>query len=339
MNYTHFKTMKCLLISCLLASCVLVYSCQKASSSTSVVPTPTITTYSGTGSVSKGVGTTTTVNLFPSGQRVAGLGTVTATDGKTWTVPAEVNFTDTAFPTASDLNNSYVSGHSYATATAALAALTGSDIVTVDATGEVYTVFVFADNYFEMYVNGIPVGKDPVPYTNFNSNIVRFKAKKPFTIAVKCVDWEEHLGVGTEDATKIGDGGFVAVIKDASNAIVAVTNNTWKAQTFYTAPVADLSCLTETGTSRLSTTCTTSSGELTSYGVHWAIPSDWFSSAYVDTSWPTATLFTNATVGVDNKPAYTNFTDIFDNTSNDATFIWSNNLLLDNVVLLRKKIE
>ncbi len=197
----------------------------------------------------------------------------------------------------------------------------GSDIVTVDATGEVYTVFVFADNYFEMYVNGIPVGRNPVPYTNFNSNIIRFKAKKLFTIAVKCVDWEEHLGVGTEDATKIGDGGFVAVIKDAANVIVAVTNNTWKAQTFYTAPVANLSCLTENGTSRLSTTCTTVSGELTSYSVHWVIPSDWFTTTYVDRSWPTATLFTNATVGVDNKPAYTNFTDIFDNTSNDASFI------------------
>ena len=314
----------------------------KTTDITTTTPTTTTTTssYKGTGSVSQGVGKTTTVNLFPSGMRVAGLGTVTSTDSKTWTVPADVNFTNASFPTASDLNNSYVSGHSYANTTAALAGLTGTgDIVTVDASGDIYTVFIFADNYFEMYINGIPVGKDPVPYTNFNSNIIRFKAKKPFTVAVKCVDWEEHLGVGTEDDTKIGDGGFVAVFRDATNKIVAVTNNTWKAQTFYTAPIADLACLTESGTSRLSTNCATQSGALTSYGVHWAVPTDWYNTAFDDSSWQAATLFTNSTVGVDNKPAYTNFTDVFDNSSNDATFIWSSNLLLDNLVLLRKKIE
>ena len=310
---------------------------------TTEVTNPTIIpsiNYKGTGSVSQGVGKTTTINLFPSGQRVAGLGTVTSEDGKSWIVPAEVNYTNTTFPMASDLYNSYVTGHSYANAAIALAALSGtSDIVTVDATGDIYTDYIFGDNYFEMYVNGVPVGKDPVPYTEFNSNIVRFKVKKPFTIAVKCVDWEEHLGVGTEDATKIGDGGFVTVIKDAAKNIVAITNNTWKAQTYYTAPVADLSCLSESGNSRLSTSCNTATGALTSYGVHWTIPIDWFSTSYNDSTWPKATLFSNNSVGVDNKPSYTNFTDIFDNTSNDASFIWSSNLLLDNVVLLRKTVE
>ena len=36
---------------------------------------------------------------------------------------------------------------------------------------------------------------------------------------------------------------------------------------------------------------------------------------------------------------YTNFTDIFDNSANDASFIWSTNLLLDNTVLLRKQVQ
>lgn len=317
---------------------IFSFACKKNDITTTT--TTTTSSYKGTGSVSQGVGITTTTNLFQSGMRVAALGTITSTDGKTWTVPAEVNFTNSSFPTASDLNNSYISGHSYANTAAALAGLTGtSDIVTINATGDIYTVFIFADNYFEMYINGIPVGKDPVPFTNFNSNIVRFKAKKPFTVAVKCVDWEENLGLGTEDGTKIGDGGFVAVFKDATNTIIAVTNNTWKAQTFYTSPIADLACLTESASNRLSTSCTTQSGALTSYGVHWAVPSDWFSTTYDDSNWPSAAVFTNSVVGIDNKPAYTNFTDIFDNSSNDASFIWSNNLLLDNLVLLRKKIE
>lgn len=305
--------------------------------------TVTNSTYTGTGSVTQGAGTTTTANLFSAGGRVAALGTITSTDSKTWIVPAEVNFTNSAFPFASDLHNSYVSGHSYANSTAATAALTSSSTVSVDTDGEVFTAYIFADNYFEMYVNGVPVGKDPVPFTEFNSCIVRFKAKKPFTIAVKCVDWEENLGLGTESqgssSNAIGDAGFVMHIKNASGNTVGITDNTWKAQTYYIAPISDLACLTESGNARLSSNCTTSAGASNSYGIHWAIPSNWFSTSYDDSGWPAAATFSNGTVGVDNKSSYTNFTDVFDNASKDASFIWSSNLKLDNLVLLRKKIE
>jgi hypothetical protein len=299
--------------------------------------------YTGTGSVTQGMATTTNSNLFTSGARVAALGTITSTDNKTWTVPADVNYTNTAFPFASDLYNSYVSGHAYASTAAATAALTGSDIVTVDATGTVYTAYIFGDNYFEMYVNGVPVGKDPVPYTDFNSCIVRFKANKPFTVAVKCVDWEENLGIGTEaqggTSYHIGDGGFVAIIKDASGNVAGITDNTWKAQTYYTAPISDLSCVSESGNNRLSGNCSTSGGSSASYGIHWTVPTNWYTTSYDDSGWPSATTFTNTTVGVSGKPSYTNFTDVFDNSSNDASFIWSSNLLLDNLVLLRKTIQ
>jgi hypothetical protein len=42
---------------------------------------------------------------------------------------------------------------------------------------------------------------------------------------------------------------------------------------------------------------------------------------------------------VDNKPAYTNFTTIFDDVSNDAQFIWSKNVILDNEVIVRKTVS
>jgi len=314
-------------------------------SSVSCEETVTVTTseYKGTGSLTQGAGTTTTVNLFPSGVRVAALGTITSTDSKTWALPADVNFTNTAFPFASDLYNSYVSGHSYANSTTATAALSSNNIVTVDADGEIFTAYIFGDNYFEMYVNGVPVGKDPVPYTDFNSCIVRFKAKKPFTVAVKCVDWEENLGLGTEkqgsSSNYIGDGGFVMNIKNAAGTTVGITDNTWKAQTFYISPISDLACLSESGNNRFSSNCTTSVGASNSYGIHWAVPSNWFSTSFDDSNWISATTFSNNTVGVDNKSSYTNFTDVFDNSSKDASFIWSSNLKLDNLVLLRKKIE
>jgi len=303
----------------------------------------TTSEYKGTGSVTQGVGANTTGNLFPPGVRVSALGTITSTDGKNWNLPADVNFTNAIFPFASDLYNVYVSGHSYANSATATAALSSSSIITVDADGEIFTAYIFGDNYFEMYVNGIPVGKDPVPYTDFNSCIIRFKAKKPFTLAVKCVDWEENLGLGTEkngsSSNYIGDGGFVAIIKNASGSIVGITDNSWKAQTFYISPVSDLACLSEIGNIRLSSNCTSSVGASNSYGVHWAIPTNWFNTTYDDSYWPAATTFSNSIVGVNKKLSYTNFADVFDNTTKDASFIWSSNLKLDNLVLFRKKIE
>ena len=309
-----------------------------------VLPLLSKAQYSGTASVTQGLATTTTTNLYScAGGRVSALGTIKASDNSVWTVPAVVNYTNTNFPFASNLYNE-CTGATYANSTLALAALNGSDIVNVDANGEVITAYIFADNYFEIYINGIPVGKDNVPFTQFNSNIVRFKVNRPFTIAMLLVDWEERLGVGGETnggfTYHSGDGGMVAVFKDASNNIIAQTGSDWKAQTFYTAPIKDLICPTEYGTSRLSSSCSTtdSNAGTAYYGLHWARPTNWTSVAFDDTSWPTATTYTNTTIGVDNKPAYTNFTNIFDDITNDAQFIWSKNVILDNEVIVRKTV-
>jgi hypothetical protein len=137
----------------------------------------------------------------------------------------------------------------------------------------------------------------------------------------------------------IGDAGFVAVVQNSAGETVCLTDNSWKAQTYYIAPIANLSCLSETGGYRMSSSCATDGGAKNSYGIHWELPTDWYSAAYDDSGWPAATTFDNATVGVDNKASYTNFTDVFDNSASNASFIWSTNLLLDNVVLLRKKVE
>lgn len=305
--------------------------------------TTTPSSYSGTGSVTRNKATTTVSNLFEKGIRIAALGTITSSDNKVWTVPASVAFSNPSFPFAPDLYNEYVNGHTYKTSDEAERSLSESDVIIVDPDGAVFTAYVFADNYFEMYINGIPVGKDAVPFTAFNSSIIRFKVKKPFTIAVQCVDWEENLGLGTErmgdELQHIGDGGFVAVIKNSSGAIEAVTDASWKAQTFYTAPIANLSCLKEKNGVRYSDQCTGTTGTSESYGVHWEIPSQWQSASFNDSAWPSASQYKNETVGVDNKPSYTNFTNVFDDKQHDASFIWSTNLLLDNVVLLRKKVD
>lgn len=293
-------------------------------------------------SYSQGTATTVTSNLFLQGQRVAGVGTVTSSDGETWTVPAQTEYESTAFPWAFDLYNEYEAGHDYATASAALAALGSTDIVEVDADGEVVTGYIFADNYFELWVNGKAIAKDPVPFTGFNSCIVRFKAKQPFTVAMKLVDWEENLGTGTEangDSNyHPGDGGLVAVFKDASDNVLDVTGSHWKAQTYYTAPITDKNCLDETA--RTSSGCSTAdlTGIDNVYAAHWETPDGWTGENYDDADWPAASTYSNATVGVDNKPSYTNFTALFDDSANDAAFIWSSNLVLDNLVLVRATI-
>lgn len=72
---------------------------------------------------------------------------------------------------------------------------------------------------------------------------------------------------------------------------------------------------------------------------HWALPVDWMMPDFDDSIWPNATTYTNDTVGVDNKSAFTNFVDVFDTPSADAGFIWSSNLVLDNLDLLRTTID
>lgn len=58
-----------------------------------------------------------------------------------------------------------------------------------------------------------------------------------------------------------------------------------------------------------------------------------------DSIWATATTFTNDTVGVENRRAFTNFEDVFVSPEADADFIRSSNLVLDNLVLLRKTFQ
>lgn len=134
---------------------------------------------------------------------------------------------------------------------------------------------------------------------------------------------------------------MVAVFKDSHDKVISITDGSWKAQTFYTAPITDRSCLTESNMQRLSSTCSTKAPANADviYGAHWERPEHWQSSSFDDSQWPSASIYNNDTVGVDNKRSYTNFTEIFDDQANDAMFIWSTNLILDNEVIVRKKIN
>ncbi|MBK8500913.1 MAG: hypothetical protein IPL46_01185 [Saprospiraceae bacterium] len=299
--------------------------------------------YSGTAAVTQGLATSTTGNIYPAGQRIAKIGTIRSAGNSDWTVPANVNYSDSSFPFAPDLYNP--DGTQYNSVSQALLSFDDNNIVEIDASGEIITGYIFADNYFELYINGVAVGKDAIPFTQFNSHIVKFKVSTPYTIAMLLVDWEENLGLGSEanggSNYHPGDGGMVAVFKDEAGNTVATTGSEWKAQTFYTSPVQDITCPTENGTLRSTANCNTDDANDGSnfYALHWEIPANWTDEDFDDADWPSATTFTNATIGVNNKPSYANFTDVFDESADDAEFIWSTNVILDNEVIVRYTVE
>lgn len=300
------------------------------------VSSTNLSDYQGTGAISQGPAKTTTKSLYNCERgraRIAGVGEVEDVNGKTWVVPG-INHFNSA-PVSTDLHNECAG---YRPNSLSQINLDKVAVVEIDPDGDVITGYIFADNYFELYVNGIMVGIDAVPFTQFNSSVVKFKVKKPYSIAVKVIDWEENLGLGTESNRGSnyhpGDGGFIASFSDGT-----ITNSEWQAQTYYTAPVYDLSCLTESAQMRSSSRCTTKAADdgSNAYAVHWKTPTHWQAESFDATRWPQATTYTESVIGVDNKDAYMNFREKF--AGSGAQFIWSTNVVLDNEVLLRYQVK
>ncbi|WP_438465394.1 hypothetical protein [Marinomonas sp. PE14-40] len=300
------------------------------------VSSTNLSDYKGSGAISQGPATTITNSLYQCERgraRVAGVGEVTDIDGKSWVVPGVNHFTSA--PVSTDLHNECTG---YRPNSLAQVDLNKIPVVEIDPEGEVITGYIFADNYFELYINGVMVGIDSVPFTQFNSSVVKFKVKKPYDIAVKVIDWEENLGLGTESNRgsryHAGDGGFIASFSDGT-----ITNAEWQAQTYYIAPIYDLTCLVESKSFRYSKTCSTKgvSDGSKAYAIHWQTPTNWQSEPFNSLNWPAATTYTESVIGVDNKKAYMNFREKF--AGSGAKFIWSTNVVLDNEVLLRYRVE
>lgn len=293
--------------------------------------------------VSFSTGPATVINdgLIDCGKRSrpSAVGEIVSEDGTKRTVPAATHFI--TGPKAADLYNECDGFEPKSIEKVDITA-----IQSIDAGGaEEFTAYIFADNYFELYVNGNLIAVDPVPFTPFNANVVKFSADRPVSLAVKGVDWEENLGLGSEAGRGVayhpGDAGIVMHIQDSQGDTAAITDASWRAQTFYTSPLTDRDCLVADKQLRDSSACDTSGAtDGSSFSAaFWDIPERWMQPDFDDSAWPSAVTFTNDTVGVNNKPAYTNFTGLFDTNGADAQFIWSSNLVLDNLVLLRATID
>ena len=112
---------------------------------------------------------------------------------------------------------------------------------------ETFSADVWADNWFELRINGTQVAEDSVPITterSFNAESFSFTAERPFVLGLVAKDFKEN-DTGLEyigsRRQQMGDGGVILQIRDASGATVAVSNADWQCHVIHTAPL-DKSC-------------------------------------------------------------------------------------------------
>ena len=298
--------------------------------------------------VTQGLGKTTTEDLIPCAVSEPGMnirknpvGEIVAKDGTKFTVPVASNFT-----TAPKLPDLYNECAGITPKSLAEVDINKVPIAEIDKDGEVVTGFMVADNYFELYINGKLIGVDATPFTPFNSHVVRFRVKKPYTIAVLAQDWEDKLGLGMEvfrgNNWHSGDGGFVARFSDGTVTDGTVTDSTWKAQSFYIAPLQHPDDVVEYGnihdTSHLGRThplAKLPTCREHCFAVHYPIPNGWMAPGFDDSSWPRAFEYLDQDVGIMGVPGYFRYPQAF----MGSRWIWTISLVFDNTVLLRKTVR
>jgi hypothetical protein len=164
---------------------------------------------------------------------------------------------------------------------------------------------VYADNWFQMYINGELVAVDSIKFIPHNVVSVDLLPTYPMTIAVMAKDNADPK-TGMEYAnTNIGDAGFILKFSDGT-----VTHAGWKAKSFSHGPVNR-----DTKNPRVENT---------------PIPDNWFATDFNDSEWSNATEYTEDEVGP--KQPY------YDSDFKGAKFIWTRDIALDNTVIFRHHV-
>jgi phosphatidylethanolamine-binding protein (PEBP) family uncharacterized protein len=164
---------------------------------------------------------------------------------------------------------------------------------------------VYADNWFMLYVNGRLVAVDPIQFTPHNVVSVDFLPEYPMTIAVLAKDNADPK-TGLEYGGSVGDGGFILKFADGT-----VTNASWKAKNFFHGPI---------------------NGDTANPQVKQEpLPANWWAVEFDDSTWKNAKEYT--VEEVDPKQPY------YENDFEEAKFIWTDDLALDNTIIFRTKIE
>lgn len=196
------------------------------------------------------------------------------------------------------------------------------------AMAETFAADVWADNWFEMRIDGTQVAEDSVPITterSFNAESFSFPAERPYVIGLVVKDFKENdTGleyIGTR-RQQMGDGGVILQITDAAGDMVAVSNAGWQCLTIHTAP--------------LNKSCEGAANPVAGEGVcaFMALPEPqgWDKAGFDAADWPQATEYSAR--AVDPKGGYDQIEWL-----PDARFIWGADLEQSNTVLCRLTVE
>jgi hypothetical protein len=165
---------------------------------------------------------------------------------------------------------------------------------------------IYADNSFKLYINGELVAVDSIKFIPHNVVSVDLLPKYPMTIAVMAIDNADSK-TGMEYAnTNIGDGGFILKLGDGT-----VTSAKWKAKRISWGPIGG-----DTKNPRVESI---------------PIPKNWFAVGFDDSKWSRAKEYSQETIGP-KEP-------FFEHDFKGARFIWSDDVLLDNIVLFRHVVQ
>ena len=156
------------------------------------------------------------------------------------------------------------------------------------------TATIYADNYFELYVNGEQVAVDPLDFTPHQAVQVSFDVPEGTTPVYAIVASDFATGSGYEytstSSPQLGDGGLIAVFSDGQ-----ATGSDWKCYTVLYGP-------TEASEAAGCSADNLDACEVTDSGV----PDGWSNADFDDSGWEQATEYSAQAVGWGRNPDYRN---------------------------------
>jgi hypothetical protein len=209
-----------------------------------------------------------------------------------------------------------------------LASLVLLTISALPLSAETFFADVWADNWFEMRINGAQVAEDSVPITterSFNAESFTFEAVRPFVIGLVAKDFKEddtgleYIGARNQ---QMGDGGVILQIRDDAGETVVVSNDGWQCLVIHSAPL-DKSCEGSSNPVAGEGACTFEASEE---------PGGWDAIDFGPSDWPQANVYSAREVGP--KDGYDAITWV-----EGAEFIWGPDLEQSNTVLCRLTVE
>jgi hypothetical protein len=181
---------------------------------------------------------------------------------------------------------------------------------------------VWSDNWFSFHLGETAIAEDSVPITterSFNKEVFGFDGTYPLVLNFIVKDYKkddtglEYIGTAQQ---QMGDGGFIAQIKDTTTGkVIVVTNAAWRCLVVHRAPT-NVACEKDANPE---TTCMS---EITPEPVGWMTP------GFDDSAWPTAVEHTATEVSP--RDGYTEVA-----WDAAAKLIWSASLKQDNTLLCR----